>query len=148
MSDLKKEMVKVNILTLGRLPLGLTGPLEGVIVSKEYYNICKGSGVIIELVEEVKDEVKEKVVDEKKEEAPLPPTNDTSDPSTDIDDNKNKENVPPISEDETSAKDETTEDAPVEEETSDETEADEVEHSNTNAPSKKKKKKKRVSSEE
>jgi hypothetical protein len=67
-----EEKVKVNILNIGRLPEGLTGPLYGIEVTKRYYNNLKLLGYRVSLVPNKKpsiipsapEDIKESVISE------------------------------------------------------------------------------------
>jgi len=48
------EKVKVNILTQGRLPRGLTGPLYGVTIDKEFYEFLKKMDYKVNLIKPIK----------------------------------------------------------------------------------------------
>lgn len=51
---MEKVKVKVNILNQGRLPRGLTGPLYGVTIDKEFYEFLKRMDYKVNLIKPIK----------------------------------------------------------------------------------------------
>jgi hypothetical protein len=45
-----EDMVRVNILTLGRLPMGMTGPLYDIELPVSYCDLCVASGCMVEYI--------------------------------------------------------------------------------------------------
>lgn len=144
MDDLSGKKIKVDILTMGRLPEGLTGPLENVEITERYYNVLIASGVVVNVKKPVEVVVATNIApqpdDNRSVNTSIPEEESVEETSTNVKEESNGEEF--VEETSTNIEEEIIPEEEVTEEESNDEES--VEETSTDIVPRKKKKKKRT----